>query len=319
MGPMLKLFSMLISYTMVRKLISQHTLLAFSGMPECKKNSCPILDGGFSDNAPLTPIVSAASLMGPDVRPRWISSLGATSTTSTIKYLLGSGPFNIYTSGSVNVCPFSEMQTCTMVSKIRDIVVSNLPRISQQKYFGLGNAYQMWRPEVTLLMPYCGDPLTYDIFEGGCYADSVCDMWVTVLPSKVNKVQFTLDLYHVVFVMVFLQATPVSGRFVNIYMPEQMFSITYYENMDKWFPNFDAVAPQKGGIGFSNLAGNSFMDFMTYLNIRLVAYLWKTKVAAGRFVQNGKAPACQYSEYRKANLKTLSQPQFLITEQMQNR
>merc|ERR1719310_1554259 len=111
-------------------------------------------------------------------------------------------------------------------------------------------------------------------------------------------IPFTADVYSIVFAMTFLQPTKVSSRFVYTYMPQSMWQVEYYSNMDAWFPDFDALSTSKGGIGFTNLAGNALLDFMTYLNMRLVGWLVHTKETAAKFL-SGVTPPCFYQKYRK--------------------
>merc|ERR1719456_119574 len=99
-----------------------------------------------------------------------------------------------------------------MVDGIRDLMVAYMPQKSAKAYHDLGNEYQVYKPEIKLISPFCGDPLEYDLFSGKCSADSVCEMWTTVLPSTVNKVMFTMDVYNLVFVMAYLKTTPVAAR-----------------------------------------------------------------------------------------------------------
>jgi len=304
-----KLFAMVISFTMVKKMMATHEVMDATVLGEdsraCIQSGCPILDGGFTDNAPLTPILSQGTGMPSQIRPSWIISVGASSTMATIKYLMGVGPLHVYEMGGINMCPFTIAGICNMLSKVRDLSVLYLPRNSVVAYRDLGATFQVFRPEIKLLAPYCADPLTYDLFHGQCEADGMCDMWSTAIPSRLNNVRFTPDPFVFVFVMAYLKKTPVSARFVNLYAPQEMWEIEYYSHMDMWFPNFDATASAKGGIGFTNIAGNAFMDFMTYLNIRLVAYLVKTKVEAKEIVK-GMLPGCFYKEYEEVAAKTMS-------------
>jgi hypothetical protein len=315
LSPLLKMFALLISYLMVKRLMSAHTLLtikdSYTTFQGCK-DGCPIMDGGFTDNAVLTPIISGSVKISPN-RPAWISSIGASSTMATVKYLMGFGPLSIYTMAGVNVCPFTQGGLCTMISRVRELAVGTLPALSEQAYNDLGNAYQVFRPEVKLMTPYCGDPLSYDLFDGECNADSVCDMWAVIIPSTINLVTFTADVYVIVFVMAYIQSTPVSARFVKTYLPQAMWVMQYYEHMDQWFPDFDAISPSKGGIGFTNLAGNSFLDWMTYLNQRLVGYLFDTKKDAHELVR-GTAPACYYDIYEMVAGQAYDEPTFLAKE-----
>merc|ERR1711924_173626 len=105
----------------------------------------------------------------------------------------------------------------------------------------------------------------------------------------------------------------VSGRFVNMYMPQEVWAISYYEHMDQWFPNFDAIAPQKGGVGFTSVAGNSFMDWMTYLSIRLVGYIARSKDAAHSLTSDNPPP-CDYSTYTGVAKLSYVEPAFLAKE-----
>lgn len=209
----------------------------------------------------------------------------------TIKYLLGTGPLGIWSLNGINICPFTVGGICTILTKTRDMVVGSMADAARQDYFDIGNEYQVFRPSQKMITPYCGDPLTYDLFAGKCLSESACDMWASILPSAVLKIPFTADVYSITFVMVYLQPTKVSARFVYAYMPQDMWLLSYYSNMDSWFPDFDAVSPDKGGLGFTRLAGNSLLDFMTYLTMRLVAFLENCKANANK-LSSGVSPPC---------------------------
>merc|ERR1719498_516342 len=182
-----------------------------------------------------------------------------------------------------------------MLGKVRDLLVGTIADTARKDYFDIANEYQVFRPSQKILTPYCGDPLTYDLFAGKCLAESACDMWASILPSAVLKIPFSADVYSIVFVMVYLQPTKVSARFLYAYMPQDMWLLSYYSNMDAWFPNYDAVSPEKGGVGFTRLAGNSLLDFMTYLTMRLVGFLEKSKQNAKKLASGG-SPPCFYSQ-----------------------
>jgi len=314
LAPAMKLFSMVLSYVMIRRLMAAHSVMSDTLSYMCK-NGCPIMDGSFTDNAPLTPIVASSAATTPTIRPTYILSIGAASTMVTVKYLMGAGPVGFWSLSGINACPFTVGGICTILSKIRELVVAGLPTFMEQDYFEIGNTFQIYMPEAQLITPFCGDPLTYDLFAGTCAAEGACDMMATVIPSTINNVPFTPEVYSIVFVMAYLQTTPVASRFVSSYLPQSMWSLEYYEHMDSWFPNFDALAPAKGGVAFTALAGNSFMDFMTYLNIRLNSYLVSTKLSAG-LLAKGTPPKCSFSEYKLVEMMTDSQPAFLSHQAM---
>lgn len=314
-APVLKVALFLIQFLAIRRLTyGMQIVTVKDGIAPAKEcaSGCPVMDGGFTDNAPLTPVVAASALIYP-YRPTYFLSIGASSTMTTVKYLLGSGPMGFWTMAGINICPLGIVEYCTLLTSLRTIMVEHFPNLSRKAYDDLASVYQIYRPEVKLLTPYCGDPLSFDLFEGMCSAESVCDMWSTVVPSKINMVSFTPDIYVVVFVMAYLQATPVSNRFVTAYLPQAMWNLQYYARMDVWFPNYDAIAPQKGGMGFTKVAGNSILDFMTYLNIRLVGYLMGTKTSAAKLNAGIRLP-CQYQQFKKTEKATYTEPAFLIKE-----
>jgi len=315
-APGLKLLGLLLSYTMTKRLMTQNVVLTISkteagfgnGAVACEKG-CPVFDGTMTDNGPITPVVSAASFMTMH-RPVWLSSVGATSTMVSVKFLMGMGPMGIWSGFGVNSCPFPNGNVCPVLSKIRHLVVNIMPPKATKEYYDFGNAFQVYRPESKLLAPFCGDPLTFDLFEGKCAAEGICDMWTMVVPSIFNNIKFTPETYVLVLVMAFLQATPVSARFARAYLPQEMWQLQYYSHMDDWFPNFEASAKQKGGGGFTTIAGNSLMDFMTYLSLRLVAFLIETKSDALK-LSTGKAPLCHYAIYEIVNEKTHKMEDYL--------
>merc|ERR1719316_2112225 len=98
--------------------------------------------------------------------------------------------------------------------------------------------------------------------------------------------------------MVLLSATAIAGRFVEKYIPTQMLRQDYYHNMQDWFPDFVATAPQKGGIGFTKPAGHSYLDFLTYLAVRVSFSQIMNTIRAGK-LQKGGTPSCGYGVYQK--------------------
>jgi len=303
LGIGMKLMGILMSYIFISKFMRENTLLNIVDGRDGCSSGCPLMDGGFTDNAPLTPVVAASARSAP--RPPWMMSTGAAATMTTVKYLMGIGPLSLWTFGSINLCPFTYEAVCTFLSGLRQMVVRILPSQSRNAYEDIMSAYGIYRPEITLISPYCGDPLTYDLFESKCAAESVCDMWTTVIPSRLNGIVYTPDVYVLVFVMAYLQVSSVSARFVESFVPSSILEVEYYKDMRLWFPNFDAISPQKGGLAFTSTAGNLFMDYMTYLSTRLVGFLISTKKDAHR-LSSGISPHCNFHLYQITKSQTVS-------------
>jgi len=273
-APAMKLFSLMLSYVMVQRLTAQHQVMIMNAdmNPSCTKG-CPVMDGGFSDNGPITPTLSAGANMAVDKRPVWMLSVGAGSTASTVEYLMGQGPMKVWSMGGNSVCPFEEGGMCTSLDTMRKDFVGMVPgRVT--------NAFEVMRPQVQLLTAYCADPLAYDMFKASCQTDGVCSMMLTVIPSALNNVQLTAEVYSLVFVVVWLAPSPLSRQFVQKFMPPQLLALPYFATMGEWFPNFDAMG--KTGMAFPDSARNAFMDCMTFLNIRVVNFLFKTKKNCSR-------------------------------------
>jgi len=286
-APAMKLFSLMLSYVMVQRLTAQHQVMTMNAdmNPSCTKG-CPVMDGGFSDNGPITPTLSAGANMAVHQRPVWMLSVGAGSTASTVEYLMGQGPMKVLSMGGNSMCPFEEGGMCTSLDTLRKNFGGMVPgRVT--------NAFEVMRPQVQLLTAYCADPLAYDMFKASCQTDGVCSMMLTVIPSALNNVQLTAEVYSLVFVVVWLAPSPLSRQFVQKFMPPQLLALPYFATMGEWFPNFDAMG--KDGMAFSTAAGNAFMDFMTFLNIRVVNFLFKTKKSAAE-LRMGEHPKCGFEK-----------------------
>lgn len=309
--PVLKLFALMLSFVMVKKMTSNYQLMV-SNTDISKCADCPIMDGGLTDSIPMIPAVGAAAEISPN-RPNWMISTGCQSNMFMVKFLMGMGPMGLWTGMNINMCPFTIAGVCELLSKTTELMRRFLPAGAYEASYELESAYSIFRPEIQLFTPYCGDPLTYDKFVGLCGADGLCDMWITILPSTINSVPFTPDSYSLVFVATMLNSSPVSVRFVNAYLPESIWFISYYGNMDTWFPNFSLMAPEKGGIAFTSVAGNTLMDYMTYLGIRLVQYLFHTKALA-KELGSGTAVSCDYETYQSIEMLTSKQVDFLKSQ-----
>jgi len=311
----LKLLGMTISLIMVKRLGRDHSLWTEYSPPGCASVGCPVIDGSSSDDVPLTPLMSEFSEAHDVNKPVFFMMSGASMTMVTFKFLLGTGPLGIWTFGALNVCPFSEPSKCTAIGKIKDAMVDNFDKQTSLEYWNLVQSFSVYKPEFKLLEPYCGDPLTYDEFEAECSADGVCINYFTVIPSKANKVVFSMDVWITTLAMLFVGATPVSARFVNDFIPERMLNMEYYHNMAKWFPSFSLIAPQKGGVAFTNPAGNALMDFMTFLNMRLTHRLLLAKMDAFN-VWKSWTPKCGYSLYNIMTRGTYDNTKYLMSQQL---
>jgi len=292
----LKIAGLIISFTMVKKLTAQHTVLVTTSHDNCQ-NGCPLVDGGFTDNGPITPILSVASRMDEKSRPFHISLLGPSNTMESIKYLLGQGPLGVWTGAGLNLCPFTQVTICTMIGSIRELVIPMLPYQQGEEYNSIATHYAVFRPEQQIMTAFCSDPLSFDHFRGQCQSDSFCHMAVTAVPAQGTDILFTVSNYHSMLSMVWLRPTQLAKRFVQQYVPPSVFGIAYYANMENWFPDFVAVAPQKGGVGFTKIAGHSLLDYLTYLVERLFSSEVHTRTRANS-LWHGGTPTCGYSVFR---------------------
>merc|ERR1719272_1357162 len=112
-----------------------------------------------------------------------------------------------------------------------------------------------------------------------------------------------------VMAVVYLSSTPLATNFVVDFLPKRLLLLPYFEHMDQWFPNFETSAPEKGGVGFSKPAGHSFMDFMSYLSLRLSFELFETKKHAWDIFREIKT-TCGYKVYETISSRSLTHFEF---------
>jgi len=294
---LLKVVGLLISYLMLKKLIGSHTVLITRAAPQCESD-CPLLDGGFTDNGPITPVLSAASKMENNLWPRQMSLLGPANTMESIKYLLGTGPLGL-TGGGLNLCPFTQVSICRLITEVRTLIVPLFDFDTRQTWRDIDLHYEVFRPDQQAIKAFCSDPLIYDHFVSTCKADGICHMALSALPGKATDIVFTIAQNNFVLSMVWLSPTSIASRFVHQYIPSEMLAMKYYANMDHWFPDFAATAPQKGGVGFTKVAGHSLLDYLTYLVTRLIASEVQIRMLAANMYR-GELPPCGYDVYSES-------------------
>lgn len=298
----LKVAGLILSYVMLRKLTAQHTILSTSTAPQCE-SGCPLLDGGFTDNGPVTPVLARASRMQLALRPRNMALLGPSNTMDAIKYLMAQGPLSIWTGFGLNLCPFTQVNLCDVITTLRELSVPMLDYDVAQQYHSIDNHYQVTRPDQQVMMAYCGDPLIFDHFKTQCDGNSACHMFLHVIPGILTDINFSINSHLFVLTMVWLRPTKIAGRFVDQYVPSDVRAMKYYANMDTWFPDFVATAPQKGGLGFTKVAGHSLLDYLTFLVVRLLKITINMRHVAYEMSQ-GNRPACGYHVFQRAHRLT---------------
>lgn len=290
-----KLAGMLISLTMVKSTMVRKQLTVTTKAPQCEEG-CPLMDGGFTDNAPLTPILAAASDLPLSIHPRQVALLGPANNMANILYLMGQGPLDIWTFAGLNMCPFTQTSICRMITQTRKLLLTVVDTDTQLQYRTLAGVYSVWRPSQQVITPFCADPLVFDHFNGECYSDSYCHMWTITIPAMSTRIKFTVDVHLFALTMLWLAPSPIAARFVEEFIPSAMLKIDYYSNLKDWFPDFVAVAPQKGGLGFTKPAGHSLLDFMTYLSIRLIFQSVRNREVAHQMYL-GQHPHCGWEVY----------------------
>jgi len=287
----LKMLGLITSFVMMKKMISQHTVLITRQIQKCE-GGCPILDGGFTDNGPITPVLAIASQTIENLLPRQLSLLGPSSTMGSIEYILGRGAMTISNAG-INLCPFTQIGLCNMMTTMRKLVVPLLPMEVGESYRDIAARYSIFRPDQQSMKPSCSDPLIFDHFQSMCEGDGICHMYASSVPGILTAIRFSVAVHNFVLSMLWLAPTHIASRFVFQYIPQAMLNIKYYSNMDTWFPDFVATAPQKGGVGFTKVAGHSLLDFLTYLVQRMMASEISIRVMAFK-ISAGFLPSCGY-------------------------
>jgi hypothetical protein len=264
----------------------------------CMSGQCPVMDGGYSDNGPVTPSLAYSSKLSSPLRPRQLQISGPGNSFALVKYLMGEGPLSLYTLAGVNMCPFVQSSICTMLTTVRTMLIGSMGQETYLEYTSLGSTYGVYKPEAQVMYPYCGDPLAFDLFMGMCKTDGLCYEFINVIPSVYADIHFTVDPFVLEMSLVFLSNTPISERFVNKYIPQTMRRTQFYANMEMWFPDFKAVSPKRGGVAFSRSAGHSLLDYMTYLVERLSEHIVISRLLATE-VYHGMNPHCGYLVYEK--------------------
>lgn len=290
-----KMNGLVLGFIMIKKMMASKTVLMTTLAPKCE-GGCPILDGCFTDNGPITPTLAAASEMDEPSRPREISLLAPSNTMDSIKYLMGTGPLGIWTASGLNLCPFTQVSICRVLTTMRELIVPTMEYDLASQYRAIGSHYQVFRPNQMVMMPHCADPLIFDHFSSLCKADSICHMMSAVKPGEATGIRYTISSHVFLLSMVWLAPTNIAQRFVTQYIPDEMRAMQYYADMTMWFPDFVAIAPQKGGVGFTKVAGHSILDYLTYLIMRLTETEIEQRMEAFKLTQ-GVTPPCGYAIY----------------------
>jgi len=301
MSSALKIVDLVISFAMVRKLAAQHTLLMTTSRPLCE-SGCVLLDGGFTDNGPVTPVLAHGSRADSNMRPVHISLLGPSNTMESIKYLMGQGPLAVWTGSGLNLCPFTQVTICTMITEARTLLVPMMEHEASNDYKSISHHYQVYRPDQQVMSSFCHDPLSFDHFLSMCTGDSFCHCAAKAVPGTMTDVQFHVDHYVFILSMVWLKPTQLASRFVEKYVPNAVLQMKYYVHMASWFPDFVAVAPQKGGIGFTKIAGHCLLDYLTYLVERLLKSQTFVRTQAHATWVGSSFPPCGYQIFRKVRV-----------------
>jgi hypothetical protein len=285
----LKWYGMALSFILIEKL--KYTKSVVTG-----DDGAILIDGGMTDNMPLTQNLAKSSRMPASTRPAEFLVSGPSNTMRNAQFLAGTMPMGLWTFGGLNMCPFVQVSICTMIGTVRSLLLGIVSSEVYKEYKSIGSAFEVWRPNMQVYTPFCGDPLNFDHFSGQCYTDGMCHMFITILPNRMADILPTVETWVTALSQVFLSATPVSKRFVLSYIPPEMTRLSYYENMQDWFPDFAAVAKDNGGVGFNNPAGHSLQDYLTYLIQRLTKILVYSKISATA-VSYGLIPSCGYEVY----------------------
>merc|ERR1719161_3072424 len=87
----LKIMGLLLYFMMVKKMLLNHVVLGNYDAPGCACG-CILMDGGFSDNLPVTPALAYNSVLPPSSRSSIYLVSGPQSTMVNMKALMGEGP-----------------------------------------------------------------------------------------------------------------------------------------------------------------------------------------------------------------------------------
>lgn len=311
-----KVLSMLVSYMVVKRLMKQHILDNEPTAPYCLAG-CPVMDAGMIDNGPLTPSLAYLSKLPKNIRPTLVFQNGPSVSFGLYNFQLGKGPLDVWTGGGMggNMCPFTQMQWCSVITALRKIAVQDMSGDLLTQYRGITNAYAVWVPEAQLMTAFCGDPMTYDTFKAKCQASSVCNLLVTMLPSKRSDIEFTIEPSVLYLTVVYIASTTLSKDFVREYVPAALIALPYFNKFDMWFPAYAIMGtPEKGGMAYTKAAGHPFMDYMTYLNVRLSKELFEAKMVGWK-AYTGAKMACGWKVYDELRHGAVSETDFVLKQQ----
>jgi hypothetical protein len=294
------LYHITFGFFQVQRLTAAHQIVSTRKIKGCEGLGCPILDGAATDNGPTTQGIAETSKAHENLRIRQLTVVGPASTMVSMKYILGQGAMGLESFGGLNVCPLARPEACTVITRIRDLVVPVLPERESKSYRKISMQYLLWRPSHQALSSYCGDPLVFDIFLGMCSVESLCHLWADVVPGVVTGIVFMVSTLVLVVSMLWLAPNPLSSRYVEGYVPNALMEIPYYSHMTSWFPNYAGTAEQKGGIAFTKPAGHSLLDLLTWLSTRLLNSLVLVARSA-QYVFMGAKFRCGWDVYKDAS------------------
>merc|ERR1719388_50821 len=108
---------------------------------------------------------------------------------------MGEGPLGLWSFAGINICPFTQSSICSMLVSVKDLLVTTMGTEAQTEYYSLANVFQIFRPSLQVLSPYCADPLTFDHFSGKCAVQGFCEMFASTVPNLMQGVMFTMEQY----------------------------------------------------------------------------------------------------------------------------
>jgi len=240
-----------ISLAMIKGLAAVHSIMTTTEGANCVKG-CPIMDGSFSDKIGMTQGLKKAATLA--TRPTNFHTMGDRSAISTLKYLSGFGPMDIY-SPAVSSCVLTDTSKCTVLGKFFELGVDQLPTSAKHS---IQDTFQVYNPEATIIKPQTGNPMTFDTFTSDCESHGHCSMTFTVIPSK--AIEMVPQNWNVATSLIYLENNAKATSFCNQYLPQDAFTGT---NVCSWFPNFSPAT--RGGVAFNSLPGQSLMDYVSYI------------------------------------------------------
>jgi hypothetical protein len=313
----MKAVAMLIGYMNVQSMLRKHMVPKVTYPSKYCAKGCPVLDAGAVDNGPLSVALSHGSMLPVNLKPRMMFMNGPVSGFAMFDFQFGRGPLNLYQGIVFNLCPFTQAEFCKVLGQIKDIVRNNLSPENMQRWETVRNTFAVYLPQNQILSPYCGDPISFDSFKQRCKAHNFCSIVASVVPSTLMQIKFNPEPYLVLLAVTYVGATSMSAAWAEDYIPSRLFRNDAFRHLTQWFPNFQFIAPSKGGMAFTRPLGHSLLGFLVFLSQRLTTQMLAAKIESHNLYRH-KEPECAFLTYERIHKLNVAKAQYQINDMRDN-